>query len=66
MFWNKHENLKNLIFAIMAIFLLITKQKLSFKSIKKEFPLLLVSGIAMGFLPMRDIITVSFFTKRNR
>ena len=24
MFWNKHENLKNLIFAIMAIFLLIT------------------------------------------
>lgn len=24
MFWNKHENLKNLIFAIMAIFLLLT------------------------------------------
>lgn len=30
-------------------FLVITKQKISIKTIKKEIPLLLVSGVAMGF-----------------
>lgn len=30
-------------------FLLVTKQKIPFKEVKKEMPLLLISGIAMGF-----------------
>ena len=30
-------------------FLLVTKQKIPFKDVKKEIPLLLISGIAMGF-----------------
>jgi len=33
---------------LIAAFLLITKQKILFSSIKKEVPLLLVSGMAMG------------------
>ena len=33
---------------LIAAFLLVTKQKISFASIKKEVPLLLGSGIAMG------------------
>ncbi len=33
---------------LIAIFLLITKQKICFENIKKEIPLLLFSGIAMG------------------
>ncbi len=34
---------------LIGIFLLITKQKIPFGQIKKEVPLLLASGIAMGF-----------------
>ena len=34
--------------ALIGIFLLITKQKIPFKKIKKEIPLLLASGCAMG------------------
>lgn len=34
--------------ALIAVFLLVTKQKIPFGSIKKEVPLLLVSGAAMG------------------
>ncbi|MDY6226843.1 MAG: DMT family transporter [Clostridium sp.] len=33
---------------LIAIFLIITKQKIPFKNIKKEVPLLLASGVAMG------------------
>lgn len=33
---------------LIGLFLLITKQKIPFASIKKELPLLLVSGVAMG------------------
>ena len=35
--------------ALIAAFLLITKQKIPFAAIKKEIPLLLLSGMAMGF-----------------
>ena len=35
--------------ALIGIFLLITRQKIPFKKIKKEIPLLLASGCAMGF-----------------
>ena len=34
---------------LIGIFLLITKQKIPFTKIKKEFPLLILSGVAMGF-----------------
>lgn len=34
---------------LIAVYLLITKQKIPFGKIKKELPLLLFSGIAMGF-----------------
>ncbi len=34
---------------LIGIFLLITKQKISFTKIKKELPLLILSGVAMGF-----------------
>ena len=34
---------------MIGLFLLVTKQKIPFKSIKKEVPLLLFSGVAMGF-----------------
>ncbi len=34
---------------LIGIFLLITKQTIPFKAIKKEVPFLLLSGIAMGF-----------------
>ena len=34
---------------LIALFLLVTKQKIPFKAIKKEVPLLLFSGVAMGF-----------------
>lgn len=34
---------------IIGLFLLVTKQKIPFASIKKEVPLLLFSGVAMGF-----------------
>ena len=34
---------------LIAVFLLVTKQKIPFKAIKKEVPLLLFSGMAMGF-----------------
>ncbi len=33
---------------LIAVFLLVTKQKIPFTKIKKEVPLLLVSGVAMG------------------
>ena len=33
---------------LIGLFLIITKQKIPFSSIKKEVPLLLVSGISMG------------------
>ena len=33
---------------LIAAFLLVTKQKIPFANIKKEIPLLLASGIAMG------------------
>ena len=35
--------------ALIALFLLVTKQKIPFGAIKKEVPLLLFSGVAMGF-----------------
>ena len=34
--------------AIIAVFLLLTRQKIPFASIRKEIPLLLFSGVAMG------------------
>ncbi len=34
---------------LIGIFLLITKQKIPFSKIKKEIPLLILSGVAMGF-----------------
>lgn len=34
---------------IIGLFLLVTKQKIPFASIKKEIPLLIFSGVAMGF-----------------
>ena len=34
---------------IIGLFLLVTKQKIRFAGIKKEIPLLLFSGVAMGF-----------------
>ena len=34
---------------LIGLFLLVTKQKIPFAKIKKEIPLLLASGIAMGF-----------------
>lgn len=34
--------------ALIGIFLLVTKQKIPFKKIKKEIPLLLISGCAIG------------------
>ena len=34
---------------LISIYLLVTKQKIPFRSIKKEIPLLLLSGTAMGF-----------------
>ena len=34
--------------ALIAVFLLVTKQKIPFGNIKKEIPLLLISGAAMG------------------
>ena len=35
---------------LIGIFLLVTQQKLDFRSFKKELLLLLLSGIAMGFI----------------
>ena len=34
---------------LIAVFLFVTKQKIPFHEIKKEIPLLLLSGVAMGF-----------------
>ena len=34
---------------LIALYLIITKQKIPFQNIKKEIPLLLASGVAMGF-----------------
>lgn len=34
---------------LIGIFLLVTKQKIPFEKIKKEIPLLVMSGVAMGF-----------------
>ena len=34
---------------LIAVFLLVTKQKIPFRNIQKELPILLLSGIAMGF-----------------
>ena len=34
---------------LIGVFLLVTKQKIPFRSIKKELVLLLLSGMAMGF-----------------
>lgn len=34
---------------LIGIFLLVTKQKIPFEKIKKEIPLLILSGVAMGF-----------------
>ena len=33
---------------LIGLFLLATKQKINFKSLKKEIPLLIISGVAMG------------------
>lgn len=33
---------------LIAVFLLVTKQKIPFANIKREVPLLLASGVAMG------------------
>ncbi len=35
--------------SLIGLFLLITKQKIPFSKIKKEIPLLILSGVAMGF-----------------
>ena len=35
--------------ALIGVFLLVTRQKIPFAAIKKEIPLLLLSGMAMGF-----------------
>ena len=35
--------------AVIGLYLLVTKQKIPFGKIKKELPLLLLSGVAMGF-----------------
>ena len=35
---------------LLGLFLLITKQKINFKEIKKDLLLLLISGIAMGII----------------
>ena len=35
--------------ALIGVFLLVTRQKIPFTAIKKEIPLLLLSGMAMGF-----------------
>ena len=35
-------------FILIGLFLLVTKQKIPFAGIKKELPLLLISGMAMG------------------
>ena len=35
--------------ALIGLFLLVTGQKIPFRSVKKEVPLLLLSGVAMGF-----------------
>ena len=35
--------------ALIGLFLLVTRQKIPFAAIKKEIPLLLLSGMAMGF-----------------
>ncbi len=34
---------------LIGVFLIVTGQKIPFKNIKKEIPLLLISGVAMGF-----------------
>lgn len=34
---------------LIGMYLLLTKQKIPFGNIKKELPLLLISGVAMGF-----------------
>lgn len=34
---------------LIAVYLFVTKQKIPFSEIKKEIPLLLLSGVAMGF-----------------
>ncbi|MBE5883444.1 MAG: EamA/RhaT family transporter [Lachnospiraceae bacterium] len=34
---------------MIGLYLLVSKQKIPFKSIRKELPLLLISGVAMGF-----------------
>lgn len=34
---------------LIAVFLFVTKQKIPFSNIKKKLPLLLISGVAMGF-----------------
>ena len=34
---------------LIALFLFVTKQKIPFRAIKKEIPILLLSGVAMGF-----------------
>lgn len=34
---------------LIGLYLLVTKQKIPFRSIRKELPILLLSGIAMGF-----------------
>lgn len=34
---------------LIGLFLLVTKQKIPFKKIKKEIPLVVLSGVAMGF-----------------
>ena len=35
--------------ALIFVYLLVSKQKITFSAIKKELPLLLLSGVAMGF-----------------
>ena len=38
-----------LAFMLISIYLLVTKQKIEFSKIKKELPLLIISGVAIGF-----------------
>ena len=38
-----------LAFMLISVYLLVTKQKIEFSKIKKELPLLIISGVAIGF-----------------
>ena len=51
---------------MIGIFLLVTKQRIEFKSIKKELVLLLASGMAMGINWILLFEAYKYNTGRNR